>query len=109
MIDGEARAAAFSGMLGPRVQRPLANGLTNRDGRASARRVLVTGSRPATCPRRLVYRFNHEGGFEAYALAFEPYSYEAGHGSLRLEDQIHKVKAELSFAAQHVGTTKPLR
>ena len=39
---------------------------------------------------------------------FEEYRYDAGHGSLVIDEQIRQIEREIAFAAKHLGTNPPL-
>jgi len=68
--------------------------------------MLLVGRNDPRCPARsadlYVERLNELG------KPYELYQYEAGHGSLRLEERVRQVEAEIAFAAKHLGTAKPL-
>src|SRR5207245_66144 len=47
---------------------------------------------------------------ERWALGkpYEEYRYDAGHGSLVIDEQLKQVTAEIAFAARHLGTQTPI-
>ena len=68
--------------------------------------MLLVGRNDPRCPARSADIYVER--LRALGKPHEVYSYEAGHGSLRLEEQIRQIEAEISFAARHLGTPAPL-
>lgn len=67
--------------------------------------MLLVGRNDPRCPARSADLYVER--LRALAKPHEVYSYEAGHGSLRLEEQIRQVEAEITFAARYLGTPVP--
>ena len=67
---------------------------------------LLVGRNDPRCPARSADTYVDR--LKELGKTYELYSFEAGHGSLRLEEQVRQVEAELAFAARHLGTTQPL-
>ncbi|MFI8911074.1 prolyl oligopeptidase family serine peptidase [Streptomyces sp. NPDC053513] len=59
------------------------------------------------CPIRQID--NYVDRLAARGAVHEVYRYDAGHGSLVVEERIKQVALDLDFAARHLGTTPPLR
>ena len=68
--------------------------------------LLLVGRNDPRCPARSADIYVDR--LKELGKTYELYSFEAGHGSLRLEEQVRQVEAELAFAARHLGTTQPL-
>lgn len=65
--------------------------------------LLLIGRNDPRCPARSADLY--VGRLAARGHDFERYDYDAGHGSLRLEETLRQVALELDFAARHLGTT----
>ena len=68
--------------------------------------LLLVGQNDPRCPSRSVDIYAarlRERGKE-----FDEYRYDAGHGSLVIDEQIKQVEMQIAFAARHLGTTPPL-
>nr|WP_093875361.1 prolyl oligopeptidase family serine peptidase [Streptomyces sp. TLI_105] len=59
------------------------------------------------CPIRQID--NYVDRLAARGAVHEVYRYDAGHGSLVVEERIKQVALDLDFAARHLGTTPPVR
>ncbi|HET8567799.1 MAG TPA: prolyl oligopeptidase family serine peptidase [Candidatus Limnocylindria bacterium] len=68
--------------------------------------LLLVGRNDPRCPARSADVYVER--LRALGKTFEVYEYDAGHGSLRLEETIRQMEAELAFAAKHLGTTAPV-
>jgi len=68
--------------------------------------MLLVGRNDPRCPARSVDVYVER--LRALGKTFELYEYEAGHGSLKLEEQLGQLERQLAFAARHLGTTPPL-
>ncbi len=68
--------------------------------------MLLVGRNDPRCPARSADLYIDR--LRELGKSHEVYSFEAGHGSLRVEEQIRQTEAELAFAARHLGTTQPL-
>ncbi|WP_405700499.1 prolyl oligopeptidase family serine peptidase [Streptomyces sp. NBC_01383] len=63
---------------------------------------ISAGVNDPRCPIRQVE--NYVDRLKDRAAAHEVYRYDAGHGSLVVEERIKQVRLELDFAARHLGT-----
>ena len=68
----------------------------------AARHFLRADNRLAVIQRYVVNASGYQDG------TWEEYRYDAGHGSLRVEETIRQVELELAFASRHLGTRAPL-
>ncbi|HEV8535103.1 MAG TPA: prolyl oligopeptidase family serine peptidase [Candidatus Limnocylindria bacterium] len=68
--------------------------------------LMVVGRNDPRCPSRSVDVY--EARLRELGKPFEEYRYDAGHGSLVVEEQIRQIERQLAFAAKHLGTTAPL-
>ena len=68
--------------------------------------MLLVGRNDPRCPARSADLYVDR--LRALGKPYELYEYEAGHGSLRLEERIRQVEAEIAFAARHLGTQGPI-
>ncbi|HEX4743914.1 MAG TPA: prolyl oligopeptidase family serine peptidase [Candidatus Limnocylindria bacterium] len=68
--------------------------------------MLLVGRNDPRCPARSADLYVDR--LKALGKPYELYQYEAGHGSLRLEERVRQVEAEIAFAAKHLGTAAPL-
>jgi dipeptidyl aminopeptidase/acylaminoacyl peptidase len=69
--------------------------------------LLLVGRNDPRCPARSMDLYVER--LRALGKTFELYEYEAGHGSLRLEEQIGQLERQIAFAARHLGTTPPIQ
>lgn len=67
---------------------------------------ILAGENDPRCPIRQID--NYLGRLRQLGATHEVYRYEAGHGSLRIEEQIRQVEGDIAFAARHLGTPRPL-
>jgi dipeptidyl aminopeptidase/acylaminoacyl peptidase len=68
--------------------------------------MILAGENDSRCPIRQID--NYVARLTELALPHEVYRYDAGHGSLVIEERVKQVEAALDFAARHLGTPKPL-
>ncbi|MFJ8645563.1 prolyl oligopeptidase family serine peptidase [Streptomyces sp. NPDC093546] len=66
---------------------------------------ISAGVNDPRCPIRQID--NYVDRLAARGAVHEVYRYDAGHGSLVVEERIKQVRLELDFAARHLGTTAP--
>ena len=68
--------------------------------------LLIVGQNDPRCPSRSVdiYRERLLG----LGKKFEEYRYDAGHGSLVVDEQIRQVEMQIAFAARNLGTPEPI-
>jgi dipeptidyl aminopeptidase/acylaminoacyl peptidase len=69
--------------------------------------MLLVGRNDPRCPARSADLYVER--LRALGKTFELHEYEAGHGSLRLEEQIGQLERQIAFAARHLGTTPPIQ
>jgi len=62
---------------------------------------VVAGENDPRCPIRQID--NYVDRLAARGATHEVYRYDAGHGSLVVEERIKQVRLELDFAARHLG------
>src|SRR5207302_6435575 len=67
--------------------------------------MILAGENDPRCPIRQIE--NYLGRLDDLGRAHEVYRYDAGHGSLVIEETIHQTQAMLRFAAKHLGTPAP--
>jgi dipeptidyl aminopeptidase/acylaminoacyl peptidase len=67
--------------------------------------LVLAGVNDPRCPLRQIE--NWLTAAEALGKAVEVYRFEAGHGSLVVEERIRQMRAELEFVARHVGLPGP--
>ncbi len=65
--------------------------------------MILAGANDPRCPIRQIE--NYVARLEALGKPNEVYRYEAGHGSLVVEEKLRQLAAEIDFAARHLGTT----
>ena len=63
--------------------------------------LVVAGANDPRCPIRQID--NYLGELERLAKPHEVYRFDAGHGSLVVEETIRQVEVALSFALRHVA------
>jgi dipeptidyl aminopeptidase/acylaminoacyl peptidase len=68
--------------------------------------LVLAGANDPRCPIRQIE--NYLARMRELGKAHEVYRFDAGHGSLRIEETIKQVEMELAFAARHLGTPAPL-
>ena len=73
--------------------------------RVRAPLLMLVGENDPRCPARSVD--GYEERLRALSKPFEEYRYDAGHGSLVIDEQIKQVALEIDFVARHLGTTPP--
>ena len=64
---------------------------------------VTVGQNDPRCPARSVDVYTAR--LRELGTPFEEYRYDAGHGSLVVEEQIRQLALQLDFAAKHIGTT----
>ena len=67
---------------------------------------LTVGENDPRCPARSVDVYTAR--LRELGTPFEEYRYDAGHGSLVVEEQIRQLALQLDFAAKHIGTTRAI-
>lgn len=68
--------------------------------------MILAGENDPRCPIRQIE--NYLARLVELGKPHEVLRYEAGHGSLRTDERIRQMEAELDFVARHLGTTSPL-
>ncbi len=68
--------------------------------------LILAGQNDPRCPIRQIE--NYITRLEHLSKAHEVYRYDAGHGSLVIDETIRHLEAEIAFAARHLGTQPPL-
>jgi dienelactone hydrolase len=68
--------------------------------------LILAGENDPRCPIRQIE--NYLARLRALGKTFDVYRYEAGHGSLVIDEQIGQIERQLAFAARHLGTAAPL-
>src|SRR5207244_12108008 len=68
--------------------------------------LLLVGQNDPRCPSRSVDIYADR--LRALGKPYEEYRYDAGHGSLVIDEQLKQVTAEIAFAARHLGTQTPI-
>jgi dipeptidyl aminopeptidase/acylaminoacyl peptidase len=74
--------------------------------RVRAPLLILAGRNDPRCPIRQVE--NYLERLRTRGRPHEFYEFEAGHGSLVVDEQIRQVEAQLDFAHRHLGTRAPL-
>jgi len=82
----------------------VANPITYID-RVRAPMLLLVGQNDPRCPSRSVDVYRDR--LRALGKPFEEYRYDAGHGSLVVDERIKQVAMQIAFVAKHLGTTPP--
>jgi dipeptidyl aminopeptidase/acylaminoacyl peptidase len=67
--------------------------------------LILAGDHDSRCPIRQI--LNYVEALEARGLTFEMYRFEAGHGSLVIEERVRQMAAQLAFIAEHVPSGAP--
>lgn len=67
---------------------------------------MVVGQNDPRCPSRSVDIY--EERLRELGKRFDTYRYDAGHGSLRVEEQIKQTALQIGFLADHLGTRPPI-
>ena len=83
----------------------IANPITYIE-RVHAPLFLTVGENDPRCPARSVDVYTAR--LRELGTPFEEYRYDAGHGSLVVEEQIRQLALQLDFAAKHIGTTRAI-
>jgi acetyl esterase/lipase len=68
--------------------------------------LLVVGQNDPRCPSRSVDIYRER--LMQLGKKFEEYRFDAGHGSLVVEEQIRQVEMQIAFAARNLGTQEPI-
>ncbi|MBM4433716.1 MAG: S9 family peptidase [Chloroflexi bacterium] len=68
--------------------------------------MMLVGRNDPRCPSRSADVY--EARLRELGKAFETYRYDAGHGSLVIDERIRQMEAQIAFLAKHLGTPKPL-
>jgi predicted esterase len=68
--------------------------------------LLIVGQNDPRCPSRSVDIYRER--LLELGKKFEEYRYDAGHGSLVIDEQIRQVEMQIAFAARNLGTQEPL-
>jgi acetyl esterase/lipase len=66
---------------------------------------ILAGQNDPRCPIRQIEHYVTR--LQALGKPHEVYRYEAGHGSLVIEEAIHQVELQIAYAARHLGTRRP--
>jgi acetyl esterase/lipase len=67
--------------------------------------LLVVGQNDPRCPSRSVDVYRDR--LRALGKPFEEYRYDAGHGSLVVDERIKQIAMHIAFVAKHLGTPPP--
>ncbi|MDP9266067.1 MAG: prolyl oligopeptidase family serine peptidase [Chloroflexota bacterium] len=65
--------------------------------------MILAGANDPRCPIRQIE--NYVARLRELGKPHEVYRYEAGHGSLVIDEQLRQLAAQIDFAARHLGTT----
>lgn len=68
--------------------------------------MILAGENDPRCPIRQIN--NYIGRLKELGKAHEVLTYEAGHSSMRTDERIRQMEAQLDFVSRHLGTTPPL-
>jgi len=68
--------------------------------------LILAGRNDPRCPIRQIE--NYLSRLRELGLPHEVYRFDAGHGSLVIEETLQQLAAEISFVAEHLGTPPPL-
>ena len=68
--------------------------------------LMLVGRNDPRCPSRSADVY--EACLRELGKNFETYRYDAGHGSLVVDEQIRQMERQISFLARHLATTPPL-
>lgn len=67
--------------------------------------LILAGENDPRCPIRQID--NYIARLAELGKPHEVYRYEAGHGSLVMDERVRQVEAQIAFAARHLGTQPP--
>jgi dipeptidyl aminopeptidase/acylaminoacyl peptidase len=67
--------------------------------------MILAGENDPRCPIRQID--NYLGRLDALGKPHEVLRYDAGHGSLRTDELVRQMAAEIGFVARHLGTAPP--
>lgn len=100
-------AALFGGTPDdvPNVYRER-NPITYAD-RVRAPVLMLVGQNDPRCPSRSADVYGAR--LRELGKTFETYRYDAGHGSLVIDEQIEQMEIQIAFLAKHLGTSAPIR
>lgn len=73
--------------------------------RVAAPLLMLVGRNDPRCPSRSADVY--EARLRELGKTYETYRYDAGHGSLVIDEQIRQMEAQISFLAKHLGTMAP--
>ncbi|MEX2046678.1 MAG: alpha/beta fold hydrolase [Chloroflexota bacterium] len=82
----------------------IANPITYID-RVRVPMLLLVGQNDPRCPSRSVDVYRDR--LRALGKPFEEYRYDAGHGSLVVDERLKQVAMQIAFVAKHLGTAPP--
>jgi dipeptidyl aminopeptidase/acylaminoacyl peptidase len=68
--------------------------------------LLLVGQNDPRCPSRSVDIYAER--LRALGRPYQEYRYDAGHGSLVIDEQLKQVTMQIAFAARHLGTREPI-
>lgn len=68
--------------------------------------MMLVGKNDPRCPSRSADIY--EARLRELGKTFETYRYDAGHGSLVIDERIRQMEAQIAFLAKHLGTPAPL-
>jgi dipeptidyl aminopeptidase/acylaminoacyl peptidase len=68
--------------------------------------LLIVGQNDPRCPSRSADIY--AARLRELDKQFEEYRYDAGHGSLVIEEQIRQLERQIDFASKHLGTASPI-
>lgn len=74
--------------------------------RVRAPLLILAGENDPRCPIRQIE--NYLARLRELGTPHEVYRYDAGHGSLVVEETLRQVELQIAFAAKHLGTTPPI-
>jgi acetyl esterase/lipase len=67
--------------------------------------MILAGENDPRCPIRQID--NYLARLRELGRPHQVYRYDAGHGSLKIEETVRQVQAQIAFAAEHLGTASP--
>ncbi|MEK7862085.1 MAG: prolyl oligopeptidase family serine peptidase, partial [Chloroflexota bacterium] len=73
--------------------------------RVQAPLLLVVGQNDPRCPSRSVNVYVER--LKQFGKPYEEYRYDAGHGSLKVDESLRQVALEIDFVSSHLGTRAP--
>ncbi len=98
-------AALFGGTPSEVPERyRVANPITYVE-KVQAPMLLLVGQNDPRCPSRSVDVYVER--LKELGKPYQEYRYDAGHGSLVIDEQLKQIAMELVFVAKHLGTTSP--